>query len=51
MLFLFLYKSFAYRISKSPVLTDWAFYVNSRVPRLFFDQFSANLIRTAKQVD
>ena len=50
MLFLFLYKSFAYLISKSPIYPDWAFYVNSRVPRLIFDQCSTLLISTAKQV-
>ena len=50
MQFLFLYKSFAYRISKSPFITEWAFLMIVHVPRLLFDQCSTNLISTAKQV-
>ena len=47
---LFLYKSFAYRVSKSPINPDWAFLMNCHVPRLIFDQCSTFLISTAKQV-
>ena len=36
-------------MSKSPILTDWAFYVNSCVPRLFFDQCSTVLISSDKK--
>ena len=49
MLFLYLYNSVAYRTTSSPILTDWAFCVNCRVPRLFFDQCFTTLISTPKQ--
>ena len=48
MLFLYLYNSIVYRIASSPITTDWAFYVNSRVPRLFFDQCSTLLISSVE---
>jgi len=48
MLFLYLYNSVAYRTTSSPILTDWAFYVNFSIPRLFFDHFFTTLISTVE---
>lgn len=49
--FLYLYNSVAYRVVRSPVHPDWAFYVNCRVPRSIRDQGSTNLIRYFNQFD
>ena len=48
MLFLYLYNSVAYRTTSSPILTDWAFCVNCRVPRLFSGQCSTTLFISVK---
>jgi hypothetical protein len=49
MQFFISYKSFAYRIVKSPINPDWAFLMNYHVPRLLIDQCSTGLLSQIEQ--
>ena len=51
MLFFIPYKSWLYRISKSPTQLSWAFLMILHVPRLLIEQCSTDLISLDEQSD
>ena len=50
MLLILFLKSWFYCIVKSPITSDWAFYLNLHVPRLLLDHCSTVLFRILKKL-